>query len=75
VIDEIGPKPANVHRHGFETYFRAPRQFYFEFDMDPRAGGERIVVWCDGGDFQSWLSRASRSEAGSERDAAITATQ
>src|SRR5262245_59201371 len=42
--------------HTFKTYYRAPRQFYFEFNMDAKAGGWRYVMWCDGGDFQSWTS-------------------
>jgi outer membrane lipoprotein-sorting protein len=56
VLDQFGPKPENSYRHTFRTYFRAPRHFLFEFKRDARAGGDRIVVWCDGGDFQSWSS-------------------
>lgn len=56
VLDQFAPGAANVYRHKFKTYFRAPRNFYFEFEADPRAGGQRIVIWCDGGDFQSWFS-------------------
>lgn len=47
---------ASGYRHTFKTYYRAPRHFYFEYNMDPKAGGWRYVLWCDGGDFQSWNS-------------------
>ena len=43
-------------RHTFTTYYRAPRQYYFEFVADQRAGAGHTVMWCDGGDFQSWSS-------------------
>ena len=56
VLDQFGPKPENSYRHTFRTYFRAPRNFLFDFTQDQRAGGTRIVIWCDGGDFQSWNS-------------------
>ena len=46
--------PLIVERHRFETAFRAPRNFFFRFDEDPAAGGDALVIWCDGGDFQSW---------------------
>src|SRR5688572_27231312 len=45
---------SSVSRHAFKTYYRAPRQFYFEFTEDKADGGSRAVIWCDGGDFQSW---------------------
>lgn len=48
--------PLTVERHTFSTRFRAPRNFYLEFTKDPNAGRERLVIWCDGGDFQSWWS-------------------
>jgi outer membrane lipoprotein-sorting protein len=56
VLDQFGPKATDVYRSTFKTYFRAPRNFFFEFKADPRAGGQRMVIWCDGGDFQSWFS-------------------
>jgi outer membrane lipoprotein-sorting protein len=56
VLDQFGPKADNVYRHTFRTYFKAPRSFYFEFNSDARSGGDRFVIWCDGGDFQSWQS-------------------
>jgi outer membrane lipoprotein-sorting protein len=48
--------PLLVERHTFTTYYHAPREFYFDFKKDPKAGNERLVIWCDGGDFQSWWS-------------------
>ena len=48
--------PPIVERHVFETRYRAPRNFFFQFDEDPKAGAERFVIWCDGGDFNSWWS-------------------
>lgn len=50
------------HRHSFTTYYRAPRQYYFEFVADKAAGGGHTVMWCDGGDFQSWSSALSLHE-------------
>ncbi len=46
--------PLITERHRFETYFRAPRNFFFRFDEDPSSGRDALVIWCDGGDFQSW---------------------
>jgi len=62
VLDQFGPKPENSYRHTFRTYFRAPRHFLFDFRKDARSGGERIVVWCDGGDFQSWSSLTNQHQ-------------
>jgi outer membrane lipoprotein-sorting protein len=45
-----------VERHTFTTRFRGPRNFYFDFKKDPAAGDERMVIWCGGGDFESWWS-------------------
>ncbi len=45
--------------HTFRTAFRTPRNYLFEFR---KAGGERLVVWCDGGDFQSWWSASGVHE-------------
>jgi outer membrane lipoprotein-sorting protein len=45
-----------VERHTFSTRYRSPRHFHLEFKKDPNAGAERLVIWCDGGDFQSWWS-------------------
>jgi len=46
--------PMVTERHTFRTLFRAPRHFFFRFDQDPAAGGDAMVIWCDGGAFQSW---------------------
>ncbi|PSJ57350.1 hypothetical protein C7I85_22420 [Mesorhizobium soli] len=46
--------PLVTERHSFRTLFRAPRNFFFRFDADPAAGGDALVIWCDGGAFQSW---------------------
>lgn len=54
--DQTPGGPAVVERHLFTTYYRAPRQFFFEFKEDARAGGEQFVIWCDGGDFNTWWS-------------------
>jgi hypothetical protein len=58
IATEVRPPGAAtiVEHHSFTTYYLAPRQFYFEFRKDPTAGKERLVLWCEGGDFQSWWS-------------------
>lgn len=43
-------------RHRFTTRFRQPRHFYFEFDEDAGAGGEKLVVWSDDSFFYGWWS-------------------
>ncbi len=43
-------------QHTFKTFYRAPREFFFEFKEDQTAGGEQFVIWCNGGDFQTWWS-------------------
>ena len=45
-----------VEKHTFTTRYRAPRHFYFDFKKDPSGSDERMVIWCDGSDFQSWSS-------------------
>jgi len=50
-----GATPIVAH-HTFTTYYRAPRQFLFDFKKDSKAGGELFVVWSDGGDFNTWWS-------------------
>jgi outer membrane lipoprotein-sorting protein len=53
-IESAGPgAPAWEERHAFATHYRTPRNF--RFDLSKKTG-ERVVVWCDGGDFQSWWS-------------------
>jgi outer membrane lipoprotein-sorting protein len=48
---------STVEQHAFTTYYRAPRQFFFEFRKNPKESKERYVIWCpDGEDFQDWWS-------------------
>ena len=46
----------------FTTVYRAPRNFFFEYAEDPDTGTDRFVIWCDGGDFQSWWATTSQHE-------------
>lgn len=46
----------------FTTLYRAPRSFFFEYLDDPESGSDRLVIWCDGGDFQSWWSTTNQHE-------------
>jgi hypothetical protein len=48
-----------IERHTFFTRYAAPRKFYFEFRKDPKVSTERLVIWSDGGEFQSWWSATS----------------
>jgi outer membrane lipoprotein-sorting protein len=48
--------PATVETHTFTTFYRAPRQYFFEFKKDPNVGDERFVIWADNADFNSWWS-------------------
>jgi hypothetical protein len=48
--------PPLTERHTFVTYYRAPRQFLFDFKKDPKVGDERFVVWANGADFNTWWS-------------------
>jgi hypothetical protein len=54
--EQLPGAPAVVERHTFTTYYRAPRQFFFDFNKDPKAGGERFVIWCAGEEFNTWWS-------------------
>jgi hypothetical protein len=45
--------PGVTEQHTFQTAFRAPRKFFFRFDAKD-ASGDALVIWCDGGPFQSW---------------------
>jgi outer membrane lipoprotein-sorting protein len=53
---------AVVEHHTFTTYYQPPRKFLLDFREDPKAGGERYVIWCDGGDFNTWWSTTSVHE-------------
>jgi len=48
--------PPLTERHTFTTYYRAPRQFFFEFKKDPKVSDERFVVWVNVADFNTWWS-------------------
>jgi hypothetical protein len=49
------PGTAETDSHfRFETAFRSPRNFFFRFDTEADTGDDTFVLWCDGGDFQSW---------------------
>jgi len=58
VAVELRPSgaPALVEHFTFHTAFRSPRHFSFDFSADAPSNRERLVIWCDGGDFQSWWS-------------------
>jgi hypothetical protein len=46
--------PIISEKHTFTTYFRAPKQFFFDFKADPTASGDRYVLWIDGAEVSSW---------------------
>lgn len=46
--------PLIAERHTFTTRYRPPRQFLLDFKEDAQAGGDRFVIWSDGGDFNTW---------------------
>jgi len=48
--------PPTVETHTFTTFYRAPRQYFFEFKKDPNVGDERFVIWADNEDFNTWWS-------------------
>lgn len=58
VVTEYQPPgaPAAVERHAFTTRYKSPRQFYFDFKADPKGSNERLVIWSEGSDFQTWWS-------------------
>ena len=51
---KIGTAPAIRERHTFNTYYRAPRQFFFDFREDAAAGADRLVIWMDGAELNTW---------------------
>jgi outer membrane lipoprotein-sorting protein len=52
-----GPSDTTQTEHyTFTTFYRAPRQFIFDFKKGPNVDDERLVVWADGGDFNTWWS-------------------
>src|SRR5688572_28608103 len=46
--------PTLLERHTFTTYFSPPRQFFFDFKEDENAGGDRMVLWMDDTQTNSW---------------------
>jgi hypothetical protein len=46
--------PLAVEKHRFVTAYRAPRNFFFRYDANDDESGDAMVIWCDGGPFQSW---------------------
>lgn len=54
--DILPGAPAIIEHHTFLTFYRAPRQYLFDFKKDEQAGGERFVIWCEGADFNTWWS-------------------
>lgn len=58
--------PETVSHYRFETAFRAPRNFLFRFDTETDTGDDTFVLWCDGGDFQSWWKATGVHEVYSE---------
>jgi outer membrane lipoprotein-sorting protein len=48
--------PVQKEQYTFVTFYRAPRQFLFDFKKGPNADDERLVVWADAGDFNTWWS-------------------
>jgi outer membrane lipoprotein-sorting protein len=51
---QLAGGPLIRERHTFTTRFRKPRQYYFEFNEDRSAGGDRFVVWSDNRAFKTW---------------------
>lgn len=57
VLYEFGPAAnPSAERHAFRTFYRAPRQYLFDFLEEKKAGGDRHVVWSDDAAFHAWYS-------------------
>jgi len=54
--------PLVVEKHTFTTFYRAPRQYFFEFKKDPSVADERFVIWADNADFNTWWSSTNVHE-------------
>src|SRR5690242_12982391 len=52
--------PANVERISFATAYVMPRQFLFE--SRKASNGERVAVWANNGDFNSWWSATKQHQ-------------
>lgn len=55
VLPGNSDQPA-IEKHTFTTFYRGPRQYFFEFKKDPSVGDERFVIWADSADFNTWWS-------------------
>jgi outer membrane lipoprotein-sorting protein len=63
VVREFGqPRAMASEKHTFRTFYRAPRDFFFEFAKNPSISKERIVVWGDAAAFHTWWSTTQASE-------------
>ena len=57
VLNETGsPASPTTERQTFRTYFRAPRQYLFDWREEQASGGERFVIRGDDGAFRTWWS-------------------
>ena len=55
VTESNGGSPTLMkERNTFTTYFRVPKQFFFDFRADPSASGDRFVLWIDGAEVNTW---------------------
>jgi outer membrane lipoprotein-sorting protein len=58
---EFGPAASPSHEHHtFKTYYRAPRNFYFDFVKQGNV--DRFVVWADDEAFHSWWKQAGLTQ-------------
>jgi outer membrane lipoprotein-sorting protein len=53
---KMGDGPRLVERFGFNTSYRAPRRFHFDFRGEAKDSKERFVVWSDDEAFRTWWS-------------------
>ena len=55
ITEENGGSPTTFkEHHTFTTYFRAPKQFFFDFRAEPTGSGDRFVLWIDGAEVNTW---------------------
>ena len=54
--------PPSADHYSFSTFYRAPRQFLFDFKADPATGDGRLVIWADGAEFNTWWSETKTHE-------------
>ncbi len=56
---EYGPSGSSVsERYTFTTFYRTPRQYLFDF----KGGDDRVVIWADGTDFNTWWAQTNVHE-------------